>query len=71
MIIIKSQAEIQIMKEAGRVTAEILASLRNIIEPGMKTKDIDAYIEGEILRNKMILRDASISAVTLPASFMI
>ncbi|MEI8217075.1 MAG: type I methionyl aminopeptidase [Eubacteriales bacterium] len=54
MIIIKSQGEIQLMREAGKVTAQILLSLHDIIKPGMKTKELDAYIEGEILRHKMI-----------------
>lgn len=54
MIIIKSRGEIQLMREAGKVTAQILLSLHQIIKPGMKTKEIDAYIEGEILRYKMI-----------------
>jgi methionyl aminopeptidase len=54
MIVIKSRAEIEIMRESGKVTAEILASLGKIIEPGITTREIDAYVEGEILRNKMI-----------------
>lgn len=54
MIIIKSRGEIQLMREAGKVTAQILLSLYQIIKPGMKTKEVDAYIEGEILRYKMI-----------------
>ncbi len=54
MIVIKSRAEIEIMRESGKVTAEILANLGKIIVPGITTKEIDAYVEGEILRNKMI-----------------
>ena len=54
MIIIKSQEEIELMKEAGAVTARILADLPNIIKPGITTKDVDDFVEETILRNKMI-----------------
>ncbi len=41
MIIIKSQQEIEIMRESGKVTAYILSELSNKIRPGMSTKEID------------------------------
>ena len=39
------------MKEAGKVTAEILASLSDFIKPGMSTWEIDKYVEEEIRRH--------------------
>lgn len=54
MIIIKSQQEIDIMRESGRVTAYILSELSNMIRPGMSTKDIDDFVESTILKNHMI-----------------
>ncbi len=51
MITIKSKEEIELMKEAGKVTAEILASLDDFIKPGMSTWEIDKYVEGEIRRH--------------------
>lgn len=54
MIILKSKAEIDIMRVPGKVTAQILLDLERIIEPGITTREIDAFVEGEILRNKMI-----------------
>lgn len=54
MIVLKSKAEIDIMRVPGKVTAKILLDLRSIIEPGITTREIDAFVEGEILRNKMI-----------------
>ncbi len=54
MIVLKSKAEIDIMRVPGKVTAKILLDLRGIIEPGITTREIDAYVEGEILRHKMI-----------------
>lgn len=54
MIIIKSHEEIQLMREAGAVTAQILANLFQIIRPGITTKDVDDYVERTILKYKMI-----------------
>lgn len=54
MIIIKSQQEIEIMRESGLITAKILRDLEKLIKPGMSTKDIDIFVEETILSNKMI-----------------
>jgi methionyl aminopeptidase len=54
MIIIKSQQEIDIMRESGKVTAYILSELKNLIRPGVSTKEIDDFVEGIILKNGMI-----------------
>ena len=54
MIIIKSQDEIELMREAASATAQILADLEQIIQPGITTKDVDAYVEERILQYKMI-----------------
>lgn len=54
MIIIKSDQEIDIMRESGKVTAHILKELENFIKPGMSTMDIDQFVEKTILSNNMI-----------------
>ncbi len=54
MIIIKSQQEIEIMKESGVVTAFILQELEKIIKPGITTSDINEFVENTISKNKMI-----------------
>jgi len=54
MIIIKSQQEIDIMRESGKVTAYILSELAKVIGPGVTTKEIDEFVESIILKNKMI-----------------
>ncbi len=54
MIILKSQEEIDIMREAAVVTKAMLKELPSIIVPGMSTKDIDDYVEETILKNNMI-----------------
>jgi methionyl aminopeptidase len=53
MIILKSPAEIQLMRESGRVTAAILRELARLIEPGVSTKDIADYVEKTITKNGM------------------
>jgi methionine aminopeptidase, type I len=54
MIIIKSQQEIDIMRESGKVTAFILSELPKVIKPGVTTKEIDKFVESIIIKNKMI-----------------
>ena len=54
MIIIKSQQEIDIMRESGKVTGYILRELENLIKPGMSTMDINDFVEKTILENGMI-----------------
>lgn len=41
MITIKSKAEFEIMRRAGRLVAETLDKLRNAVKPGMTTADLD------------------------------
>jgi methionyl aminopeptidase len=46
-IIIKTDAEIAIMRQAGRITAEVLEILVKAIRPGMETKELDIIAERE------------------------
>lgn len=46
---IKSPAEIALMREAGRVNAEILATVKALLQPGVSTADLNAAAE-EVLR---------------------
>src|SRR6266498_4703366 len=46
---IKSPAEIQIMREAGRINATVLATAKNLLKPGVSTADLNAAAE-EVLR---------------------
>ena len=48
-IVIKSQAEIEIMRAAGRVNAEALAAAKALLRPGVTTADVDAAA-AEVLR---------------------
>jgi methionyl aminopeptidase len=48
-IVIKSEAELAAMRRAGRVNAEALAVVREMIRPGVPTADLDAAAE-EVIR---------------------
>ena len=49
MIIVKNSEQLQLMRRAGRITGEALLVARDMIRPGISTKEIDtairAYIE--------------------------
>lgn len=46
---IKSPAELQVMREAGRVNATVLATVNELLKPGVSTADLNAAAE-EVLR---------------------
>ncbi|MGB8984397.1 MAG: type I methionyl aminopeptidase [Anaerolineales bacterium] len=46
---IKTQAELQIMREAGRINAAVLAAAKELLQPGVSTADLNAAAE-EVLR---------------------
>lgn len=48
MVIRKSRSEIEKMRRAGLVVAETLSDLRRMVEPGVTTRDLDAYAERKI-----------------------
>ena len=54
MIILKSEKEIDIMRESGKVTGYILEGLAGLIKPGISTYDINSFVEKEILKNNMV-----------------
>ena len=46
---LKSPDELKIMRQAGRINAEILATVRSLIQPGVSTADLNAAAE-EVLK---------------------
>ena len=49
-IIIKSEREIAVMREAGRITAAVLEELKRRVKPGMKTKELDTVAAREVAK---------------------
>jgi len=52
VIVLKSRAEIEKMAVAGRMVAEILAGLREMVAPGVTLIELDAFAERETLKRK-------------------
>src|SRR4030095_735358 len=48
---IKSRAELKIMREAGRINASVLATVKALLKPGVSTADLNAAAE-EVLRKQ-------------------
>lgn len=51
MINIKSKREIEIMRDASRIVAEVLAELRTQCRPGVMTRELDRIAEEKTLRH--------------------
>lgn len=49
-ISLKSSREIELMREAGKIVGNTLHELREAIEPGMTTKELDRLAEASIVR---------------------
>jgi len=45
---IKSEREIEIMRQAAKIVATVLKEISGMVEPGMTTADLDAYAEKRI-----------------------
>ena len=50
MVTIKSKREIELMREAGRVTALTHKAIEEAIKPGMTTADLDRIAEEKFQR---------------------
>ncbi|HEK86463.1 MAG: type I methionyl aminopeptidase [Candidatus Saccharicenans sp.] len=45
MIIYKSEKEIELMKKSSQIVARILSELRELVKPGIETRELDFYAE--------------------------
>ncbi len=52
MIILKTKKEIEIMRSANRIVADILERIGEIVEPGITTKQLDGVAENMISKAK-------------------
>lgn len=50
MISIKTPAEVEMMREGGRILAKIMAELEKRVQPGMTTKELDKLAHDLVLR---------------------
>ena len=54
MITFKTREEIELMRIAGRVTAEVLDIMREAVRPGISTGELDRLAEEHIRANNGI-----------------
>jgi methionyl aminopeptidase len=45
MIICKSSAELELMRQGGLIVAQVLGELEPLVRPGIRTRDLDLYAE--------------------------
>jgi methionyl aminopeptidase len=50
VVILKSPAEIEKIRESNAIVAEVLHGLRNIVRPGVTTRELDEYAESLALK---------------------
>jgi methionyl aminopeptidase len=50
-VMIKSSAEILLMREAGRINARALAAVKELLQPGVTTADLNAAAEETLRKN--------------------
>lgn len=50
MIYLKSDSEIEMMQKAGRIVAETLTKLEEVIKPGITTEELDRIAEEHIIK---------------------
>ncbi|AJF07218.1 type I methionyl aminopeptidase [Geoalkalibacter subterraneus] len=53
MIVLKSPEEIDRMRKAGRIVAEVLDKIREMVEPGITTLELDRLAEAECAKRKV------------------
>jgi methionyl aminopeptidase len=54
VIVIKSPEEIGLMRECGSILSEMLQQLRGVVRPGIRTRDLDEFVEAEMKRRDVV-----------------
>lgn len=68
---IKTPAEIAMMREAGRVNAEVLAAVKALLKPGVSTADLNAAAEDVLGKHKCISPFKGYGHPPFPASITV
>lgn len=68
MIIVKTDQEIELMREAGRIVAECHALLGELVKPGVTTIEIDRLVEEKIRSRGLLLALKGIRASPPPSA---
>jgi len=54
VIVLKTRSEIVLMRQAGRIVAEVLHLLRERVVPGVTTLELDRFAESECIKRKAL-----------------
>jgi methionyl aminopeptidase len=54
MVILKTDEELELMRQAGRIVGEVLTLMREHVRPGITTLELDALAENEIRKRNAI-----------------
>jgi len=54
VIVIKSPEEIGLMRECGSILSEMLQRLKGEVRPGVRTRDLDEFVEAEMKRHGVV-----------------
>jgi methionyl aminopeptidase len=65
---IKSPDELKVMRQAGRINAEIMATVKNLIQPGVSTADLNAAAEDVLKKHGCFSPFKGYSQPPYPAS---
>lgn len=66
----KTEAEVQAMREGGKILATILRDLREQVKPGVSERELDAWVDAEIKRHGAIATYKT-AEVNFPAAICI
>lgn len=66
----KTAAEIQAMREGGKILAEIFEGLKKQVKPGVSEKELDAWVDAEI-KNRGAVATYKTDEVNFPAAICI
>ena len=68
---LKSPAELQAMREAGRINASVLATVRELLQPGISTADLNAAAEAVLKEHGCISPFKGYGHPPFPASITV
>ena len=68
---LKTPAELQIMREAGRINASVLATVKELLKPGVSTADLNAAAEEVLRKHKCVSPFKGYGYPPFPASITV
>src|SRR4030067_2803232 len=70
-ILLKTPAELQTMREAGRINATVLATVKALLKPGVSTADLNAAAEEVLRKHGSVSRFKGYGHPPFPASITV